>query len=99
MSKIKLDKDEKEILNAFEQGKLKSVSNLKKEVAKHREVARKTLLKDKRVNIRMSSKDLEDLKGIAIEDGIPYQTLMSSILHKYVSGRLVEKPWSNNSTD
>jgi len=47
--------------------------------------------KDKRVNIRLSEKDLADLKIRAMQDGIPYQTLMGSILHKYVSGRLIEK--------
>jgi predicted DNA binding CopG/RHH family protein len=46
------------------------------------------------INIRISSKDLEELQAIAIEDGIPYQTLISSILHRFVNGRLVEKPRS-----
>ena len=57
----------------------------------HQEYARNSLKKDKRVNIRISSKDLEALQTRAIEDGIPYQTLMSSILHRYITGRLVDK--------
>jgi len=99
MSKIKLNKQEKEILDSFERGEWESTPNLKKEIKKYREYASKTLKKDKRVNIRMSSKVLEELKAIAIENGIPYQTLMSSILHRYVSGRLIDKPRPNNSLD
>jgi predicted DNA binding CopG/RHH family protein len=53
--------------------------------------ARNTLAKDKRVNIRISSKDLEELQAIAVEDGMPYQTLMASVLHRFASGRFVEK--------
>jgi len=97
MSTIKLNKDEQDILDSFERGEWKSVPNLKAEIKKHQEYARKTLKKDKRVNIRISSKILEELQAIAIEDGMPYQTLISSILHRYVTGRLVEKPRPNES--
>jgi len=97
MKKVKLDKEEQNLLDSFEQGEWKSVSNVKKEIKKHQEYARKTLQKDRRVNIRISSKDLEEIQSIALEDGIPYQTLMSSILHRYVTGRLVEKPRSNKT--
>jgi len=99
MSDIKLNKEEKEILNSFEREEWASIPDLKKEIKKHRQYALNTLRKDKRVNIRMSSKILSELKAIAVEDGIPYQTLMSSILHKYVSGRLVEKPRTNNLSE
>ena len=92
MKKIKLDKEEKNILDSFERGEWHSVKNLKKEIEKHQQYARATLSKDKRINIRISSKDLEEIQAIAVEDGIPYQTLISSILHRYVNGRLVEKP-------
>lgn len=95
MNKINLDKDEQEILNSFERGEWKSVPNVQAEIAKHRAYARKTLKKDKRINIRISSKVLEELKVIAIENGIPYQTLMSSILYRYVTGRLVDKQRPN----
>ena len=94
MKKIKLDKEEKDILDSYEKGEWQSVKNLNKEVEKHRQYARATLAKDRRINIRISSKDLEEIQAIAVEDGIPYQTLISSILHRYVNGRLVEKPRS-----
>ncbi len=97
MNKSNLDKEEKEILDSFERGEWKSVPNVKAEIEKHRKYARKTLKKDKRVNIRIPSKVLEELQAIAIEDGIPYQTLMSSILHRYVTGRLVDRTRSNES--
>ncbi len=83
--------DEKEIIASFERGEWKSV--LSPERRKQLETyAKNTLSKNKRVNIRISSKDLHDIQIRAVEEGIPYQTLMSSILHKYVSGRLMEKP-------
>lgn len=91
MKKLKLDKEEKEILESFERGEWEPVKNLKEEIEKHRGYARRTLRKDKRVNIRLSTKDLEDIQTIAVEDGIPYQTLMASVLHKFASGRLTEK--------
>lgn len=97
MNTIKLNKDEQDILDSFERGEWKSVPNLKGEIKKHQEYARKTLKKDKRVNIRISSKVLEELQAIAIEDGMPYQTLISSVLHRYVTGRLVNKPRPNKS--
>ena len=67
------------------------VKNQKNEIAKLREYAKNTLQKDKRINIRMSSKDLDQVQVIAAREGIPYQTLVSSIIHKYVSGYLIEK--------
>ena len=97
MGKMILDKDEQEILESFERGEWKSVQNVKSEIMKHQQYARKTLKKDKRVNIRISSKVLEEIQALAVENGIPYQTLMSSILHRYVSGYLVEKPRPNKS--
>jgi len=87
MSKVKLDKDEKEVLKAFEAGEFKSVltSARKKQV---QEASRHTFKKDKRINIRISSRDLDAIQKRALMEGIPYQTLVSSILHKYVSGSL-----------
>jgi predicted DNA binding CopG/RHH family protein len=90
MKKIKLDAEEQDILDSFERGEWKPVANRSREIARHVRFAKNTLAKDKRVNIRISSKDLEQLQVIAVEDGLPYQTLMASILHRYVSGRLVE---------
>lgn len=91
MKKIMLDEEERGILESYEHGEWKPVKNLKKEIKKHQKYARNTLKKDKRVNIRISAKVLEDIQTKAIEDGIPYQTLMSSILHKFAAGRLMER--------
>ena len=81
---------EQEILASFERDEWKPVRNQKREIARFRAVAEATLLKNKRVNIRLSSRDLEGLQARAAEEGVPYQTLMASVLHKFVSGRLVE---------
>lgn len=97
MAKIKLDKEEKDILDSYERGEWKSVKNLDEEIEKHRGYARQTLKKDKRVNIRISSMVLEELQTRAVEDGMPYQTLISSILHRFVTGRLIDKQKSNKS--
>lgn len=87
----RLDDDELDVLNAFEQGRLKSVAT-KSELAKFKAAARATAIKDKRVNIRLSSGDLRDIQVKALEEGVPYQTLIASVLHKYVTGRLAEPP-------
>ena len=97
MAKLRLDKEEKDLLDSYERGEWKSVKNLKEEIEKHRGYARQTLKKDKRVNIRISSMVLDELQTRAVEDGVPYQTLISSILHRFVTGRLIEKPRSNKS--
>jgi len=97
MSMIKLNKEEKDILDSFERGEWKQVKNVKAEIKKHQEYARNTLKKDKRVNIRISSKVLEEIQALAIENGIPYQTFMTSILHRYVHGGLIDKPRPNKA--
>ena len=81
---------EQEILASFERGEWKPIRNQKGQIARLRAAAEATLLKNKRVNIRISSQDLEGLQARAAEEGVPYQTLMASVLHKFVSGRLVE---------
>ena len=86
-----IDINEEEILTAFEKGQLKSVAT-KSELAKFKAAARATAVKDRRVNIRLSSIDLHDIQVKALEEGIPYQTLIASVLHKYVTGRLAEQP-------
>jgi len=87
---LKLDKEEKEMLNSYENEEWVSVSN-HSEISKYKAAAKSTFKKDKRVNIRMSEKDLELLQERALIEGLPYQTLMSSVLHKYVTNRLSEK--------
>jgi predicted DNA binding CopG/RHH family protein len=95
MAALELEQEEKDLLDSYERGEWKSVKNLKQELQKHKEHARETLKKDKRVNIRVSSMVLDGLQARAAEDGIPYQTLISSILHRFVAGRLIEKPRVN----
>lgn len=85
----KNDAYEKEILGAYEKGQLKSVVT-KAELARFKAAARATAVKDRRVNIRLSSSDLQDVQVKAMQEGIPYQTLIASVLHKYVTGRLTE---------
>ncbi len=75
----------------FENDEWVSVENLEAAKSKYREIARKTIQKNKRINIRISEKDLNGIKLKALEDGMPYQTLISSIIHKYIAGKLVEK--------
>ena len=86
-----LDSEEQEILVAFEGGKTKSVPDAVELVARHREYAEATFRKDARLNIRISSKDLRGLQKRALADGIPYQTLVASVLHKFVEGRFSER--------
>lgn len=83
--------DESELIESIEQGEWKRVDDFERAKSQLVEAARLTSLKDYRINIRVSSRDVELLKSRAMEEGIPYQTLVSSILHKYVTGRLVDK--------
>ena len=89
--KHKLDKEEKDILRSFEKGEWKEIPGMNDEIKHHIEYAKATHRKDKRVNIRISEKDLASIQKKALEEGIPYQTLISSLIHKYVNGRLVDK--------
>ena len=81
---------EQDILNAYEKGELKSTSPSKAKLTKFKAAASATFLKEKRINIRISTPDLMDIQARALEEGMPYQTLIASVLHKYVSGRFVE---------
>ena len=85
----RVDEYELEVLTAYEKGELKSIAT-KAELAKFKATARATAIKDRRVNIRLSSSDLSDIQVRALEEGVPYQTLIASVLHKYVTGRLKE---------
>lgn len=86
----KTDSYEIELLAAYDKGSLKSVAT-KTELSKFKAAARATAIKDRRVNIRLSSGDLQDIQVKALEEGLPYQTLIASVLHKYVTGRLAER--------
>ena len=81
---------EDDVLSSFENGEWQSVPDLDEEIARYATSASATLAKDKRINIRLSSRDLQDIQMHAAEEGMPYQTLIASILHKYASGRLVD---------
>jgi len=87
----KLNKYEKEILESYENDEWETVENAEQKKLRYAEHARNTFLKNKRINIRISEKDFIGIKTKSLEEGIPYQTLISSILHKYISGKLVEK--------
>ncbi len=89
--KTKLDKYEKDILKSYENDEWVEIPNMKTEIKKHINYANATTRKDRRVNIRVSQKVLESIQRKALEEGIPYQTLISSLLHKYVNGKLIEK--------
>jgi predicted DNA binding CopG/RHH family protein len=86
----KLKQEERELAESYDRDEWQSVSDLKSESESYRKYASATFKKDKRVNIRMSQKDLVAIQKKALEEGIPYQTLLSSVIHKYVSGRLTE---------
>lgn len=90
MQMKKLDRYEREVLSAYEKGTLVSVRPTKAQLAAFRDAARETFVKSRRVNIRISAADLMDIQARAYEEGVPYQTLIASVLHKYVSGRLQE---------
>ncbi|MBI2050234.1 MAG: antitoxin [Parcubacteria group bacterium] len=85
-----LDREEKELLDAYNRGEFKSVPNLEEEKQKLVAAARATLIKKRNINIRISERDLHALKVRAQEKGLPYQTLVSSVLHQYSTGKMKE---------
>ncbi len=88
---MKLTEEEREILESVERGEWRRIPDFEERALGYQEAARATLRKDKRVNIRMTGRDLARIQKKAIEEGLPYQTLISSILHKYIDGRLIER--------
>ncbi|MCF6332395.1 MAG: hypothetical protein L3J11_03845 [Draconibacterium sp.] len=88
---IYLEKDEKEIMESYGKGEWESVKKVKEKIDFYKGIAKNTLGKDKRINIRISNRDLLEIKRKAVVEGIPYQTLIYSILHKYINGSLIEK--------
>ena len=91
MSELKLQPDELELLASYEKNEWQSAKNVKEQKEQYQTYARALFRKDKRVNIRISERDLLDLQKRALREGIPYQTLIASVLHKYTSGVLTEK--------
>jgi predicted DNA binding CopG/RHH family protein len=80
-----IDGDEKELVEAYEAGEFKPAKNQNAEKRIAVAAAKRYTRKDARINIRLSSADLEMLKRRAVEEGLPYQSLIASVLHKYVS--------------
>ena len=89
MARNKLDKEEKDILNSYNKEEWKSVKR-SKGIKQLQTLADSTIKKNLRVSINISKRDFDELQKKAIREGIPYQTLISSILHKYVNGMLSE---------
>ena len=85
---LKLDAEEREILRSIDAGEWKPVKNLAAEKKRIQAIAKSTLEKTRNINIRLSQRDLLQLKAKAIEEGMPYQTLVASVLHKYTMGNL-----------
>jgi len=83
--------NEKELEKSIDNNEWKTVGNHSEMKKQFKLAAKNTLLKDQRMNIRIAQRDLEGLKTKALEEGMPYQTLVSSVLHKYVTGKLIEK--------
>jgi len=88
---MKYDKEEKAIVDAYKKGKLALSTPSKKEINAIRARARRTLIKDKRITIRIYDHDYQGIQKKAMEMGIPYQTLISGIIHRYIEGELVSK--------
>ena len=92
MAMKKTDTSDKDLLAAYDKGELKSTRPSKARLAALQASATATFIKDRRINIRLSTPDLMDIQAKALEEGIPYQTLIASVLHKYASGRFAETP-------
>lgn len=86
-----IDEEERDLINSLEKGEWEEIEENEEYRLQAKKYAEATMKKDKRMNIRISERDLKNLKIKAMEEGLPYQTLVSMILHKYVSGKLLEK--------
>ena len=86
-----LNTEERDILDKFERGELRRTAGAEIEMATARQAARDTFNKTRRVNLRVTERDFNLAHARAREEGIPYQTLLSSVIHKYLSGRLTER--------
>ena len=86
---MKLDREEQELLQSIDRKEWKRVKNFDKEAIKLQQAAKNTLKKDQRISIRLAKYDLDGLKLKAVDEGIPYQTLIASLIHKYIIGRMV----------
>ncbi|MBT3386439.1 MAG: hypothetical protein HN417_00760 [Desulfobacula sp.] len=85
---MKLSKEEKELLKSVEDGEWETIPDFKSEQKRYQAIAKNSLKKDQRINIRLATKDLMGIQKKAMQEGLPYQTLISSVLHRYVTGQL-----------
>lgn len=85
---MRLNKEEKELLRSVEKGEWRSIPQLNEQIKKYEKYARNTFRRSKRINIRITERDLINIKKRALQEGIPYQTLIASILHKFATGQL-----------
>lgn len=90
-NKRTLDPYEEDILKSYENDEWVSVDNLEEKKEEYANIAKATFKKNKVISIKLSEKDYIDIQSKSIEENIPYQTLISSIIHKYLTGKLVEK--------
>jgi len=90
-NKIMLDAYEDDILKSYENGEWQSVDDLEEKKEEYANIVKSTLKKNKVISIKLSEKDYIDIHSKSIEENIPYQTLISSIIHKYLTGKLIEK--------
>ena len=90
MRRTKPNKEERELADSYNRGEWRSTNPSKAELRRYAAIARATL-KDQRINIRLSRQDLMGIQARAVEEGLPYQTLIASLVHKYISGRLTSK--------
>ena len=88
---MKYDKEEKAILDAYKKDKIVLSTPSKKEIEAIKATARKTMVKDRRITIRLYEHDYQGIQKKAMEMGIPYQTLISGIIHRYIEGDLTSK--------
>jgi len=91
MRDYQIDKEEQRLLASIEKGEWKPVKNMAAEIREYAKYAKNTLKKDQRISIRMSKQDFVGIQSKAVSEGIPYQTLITSIVHKYVNGKLVSQ--------
>ncbi len=89
--KYQLSEDELKIKQSIENNEWRDIPSLEKEMARYKEAAKHTVSKNKRVNLRITTQDFYAAHIKAREEGIPYQTLLASIIHKYLTGQLTEK--------
>lgn len=88
---MKLSKEEREILDAYEKGLMKATTPSKKKIKEVKSIAENTFRKNRRITLRLYDHDYKGIQKKAMEMGIPYQTLISGMIHRYIEGELVEK--------